>query len=77
MITTTELSHHRKRLRQFLDKIEKLAFHCAYPDPLIQGTSGEVFRTCGKKIVNARAILPNDMDRISWFKFIKIKNNDK
>lgn len=49
MITTTELSKHRIRLRQLIDNINKLAYQCAYSDPLIQGTPGEVFRTCGQK----------------------------
>lgn len=48
-MSTTRLSSHRHRLRQLLDKIEKLSFQCAYADPLIQGTPGEVFRTCGQK----------------------------
>ena len=47
-MSTTELSAHRKRLRELLDHIEKLSFVCAYPDPLIQGTPGEVFRSCGR-----------------------------
>lgn len=49
MISTTKLSSHRKRLRELLDQIEKLSFKCAHSDPLIQGTPGEVFRTCGRK----------------------------
>lgn len=48
-MSTTALSAHRKQLRQLLDKIEKLSFQCAYTDPLVQGTPGEVFRTCGQK----------------------------
>jgi hypothetical protein len=49
MKSTTKLSTHRQQLHQLLDKIEKLSFQCAYTDPLIQGTPGEVFRTCGRK----------------------------
>lgn len=49
MITINELSKHRQRLRQLLDAIDKLAYQCAFSDPLIQGTPGEVFRTCGQK----------------------------
>jgi len=49
MIATTKLSEYRKNLSQLIRKIENLAFYCAYSDPLIQGTPGEVFRTCGKK----------------------------
>lgn len=49
MMTTAELSKYRQRLRQLLDTIDKLAFQCAYQDGLIQGTPGEVFRTCGRK----------------------------
>lgn len=49
MMTTSELSKYRQRLRQLIDTIDKLTFQCAYSDPLIQGTPGEVFRTCGQK----------------------------
>ena len=49
MITSIELSKHRRRLRQLIDSIDRLAYQCAYTDPLIQGTPGEVFRTCGQK----------------------------
>ena|SRR5215469_11306014 len=49
MMPSKNLSQHRQHLRQLLDKIEKLSFQCAYSDPLVQGTPGEVFRTCGKK----------------------------
>lgn len=48
-ITTAKLSKHRQRLRQLIDTIDKLAYQCAYADGLIQGTPGEVFRTCGRK----------------------------
>ena len=48
-LSTVELSKHKKCLHLLLDKIGQQAFHCAYVDPLIQGTPGEVFRTCGKK----------------------------
>ncbi len=49
MITTAELSKYRRRLRELVDNINKLAYQSAYLDPLIQGTPGEVFRTCGQK----------------------------
>jgi hypothetical protein len=49
MITSAELSKYRHRLRQLIDSIDKLAYQCAYSDPLIQGTPGEVFRTCGQE----------------------------
>lgn len=49
MITSTELSKYRQHLRQLVDEIDKLAFQSASVDPLIQGTPGEVFRTCGQK----------------------------
>src|SRR3990167_378601 len=49
MMSSTKLSHYRHQFRKLLDQIEKLSFKCAYADPLIQGTPGEVFRTCGKK----------------------------
>lgn len=48
-ITTAELSKHRQHLHQLIDTINKLAYQCTYPEGLIQGTPGEVFRTCGKK----------------------------
>ena len=49
MITSQQLSKYRQRLRQLIDSIDKLAYQCACSDPLIQGTPGEVFRTCGQK----------------------------
>lgn len=49
MISNKILSQHRKQLRQLLKRIEQLSFECAHPGPLIQGTPGEVFRTCGQK----------------------------
>ena len=49
MMTTTELSKYRQRLRTLINSIGKLAYHSAYSDPLIQGTPGKVFRTCGQK----------------------------
>jgi hypothetical protein len=49
MITTAELSKYRHRLHQLINSIDKLAYQCAYADPLIQGTPSEVFRTCGQK----------------------------
>lgn len=49
MITTPEISKYRRRLRELVDTIDKLAFLCAHSDPLIQGTPGEVYRTCGRK----------------------------
>ena len=48
-MSSTEISQHRKYLRELLDKIEKHAFFCAYPDDLIQGVASEVYRRCGKK----------------------------
>lgn len=44
-----KVSNHRKKLRQQLQQIETLAFKCAYADPLIHGTPGEVYRSCGKE----------------------------
>lgn len=44
-----EVSNCRKRLKELLNKIEKLAFHCAYPDDLVQGVASEAFKRCGKK----------------------------
>jgi len=49
MIKSTEISQYRKTLQQLINKIEKLAFYSAYPDPLIRGTPGEVLRSCGRK----------------------------
>lgn len=49
MMTSTELSNYRRRLKQLTDRINTLAFQCAYSDALIQGTPNEVFRTCGQK----------------------------
>lgn len=49
MITTQIVSTYRKKLRLLIQEIEHLAFQCAYTDPLIRGSPGEVFRTCGKK----------------------------
>lgn len=48
-ISSTELSKYRQRLSLQLKEIERLAFYSAYADPLVQGTPGEVFRTCGQK----------------------------
>jgi hypothetical protein len=48
-LSNLELSKHRRYLKSLLTKIEQQAFYCAYTDPLIQGTPGEVFRTCGKE----------------------------
>lgn len=47
-LSNEKISLYRKKLHQQLQKIEELAFKCAYPDPLIHGTPGEVFRCCGK-----------------------------
>jgi hypothetical protein len=49
MMSSDQLSKYRQRLRQLIENINQLAYQCAYSDPLIQGTPGEVFRTCGKK----------------------------
>jgi len=47
-MTSTQLSMHRKQLRQLIDKIDELAFKSAHCDPLIKGSPVEVYRTCGK-----------------------------
>lgn len=49
MMESTELSEYKKELRQLIDKIAHLAFYSAYLDPLVKGTPGEVYRTCGSK----------------------------
>jgi len=48
MITSTQLSNHRKKLRNLLDRIDELAFKSAHIDPLIKGSPVEVYRSCGK-----------------------------
>ena len=48
-MSNTEISRHRKYLRELLNEIEKHAFFCAYSDDLIQGVASEVYRRCGKK----------------------------
>lgn len=72
-LSTNELSNHRKHLRQLLDKIEKQAFFCAYPDPLIQGVASEVYRRCGKK--NCKCI--NEADRHGPYLVIQIYEDKK
>jgi len=49
MITSTQLSKNRKKLRQLLSEIDELAFKSAHNDPLIKGSPVEVYRTCGKE----------------------------
>jgi|ERR1700738_5005337 len=73
-ISTTQLSLHRKRLRQLIDKINTLSFLCAYGDPLIQGTPGEVFRTCGHK--NCKCAM-DPTQRHGPYKVIQIYQNKK
>jgi hypothetical protein len=73
ILSSTELSSHRQRLRKLLDKIEKQAFCCAYSDPLIQGVAGEVFRRCGKK--NCKCI--HDADRHGPYLIIQLYENKK
>ena len=72
-LSTTELSSHRKRLRQLLDKIEKQAFVCAYADPLIQGVASEVYRRCGKK--NCKCT--NEADRHGPYLVIQVYEDKK
>lgn len=49
MMTRAEVSKHRQHLHKLIDEIHKLSSQCAYPDTLIRGTPGEVFRRCGQK----------------------------
>jgi hypothetical protein len=72
-LSNTELSNHRKRLRQLLDKIEKQAFFCAYSDPLVQGVASEVYRRCGKK--NCKCV--NKADQHGPYLVIQIYENKK
>ena len=74
MKSTTKLSLNRQQLRQLLDKIEKLSFQCAYDDPLIQGTPGEVFRTCGRK--NCKCAMGPEQ-RHGPYRVIQIYQNKK
>ena len=73
LLSTTELSNHRQRLHQLLDKIEKQVFFCAYADPLIQGVAGEVFRRCGKK--NCKCV--NDADRHGPYLIVQVYEDKK
>ena len=72
-ISLTEISKHRKRLRELVDQIEKKAFHCAHTDPLIQGVASEVYRRCGKK--NCKCV--NEADRHGPYRIIQIYENKK
>lgn len=49
MLARNKISKYRQRLRELLKIIEKLTYYSAYPDPLIKGTPGEVYKKCGKK----------------------------
>ena len=73
-MSSTQLSLYRKQIRKLLDKIEALAFNCAYADSLIQGTPGEVFRTCGKKTCKC---LVDPADRHGPYPVIQIYQNKK
>lgn len=72
-LSTTELSNHRKRLRQLLEQIEKQAFCCAYNDPLIQGVASEVYRRCGKK--NCKCV--DDANRHGPYRVVQLYENKK
>jgi hypothetical protein len=73
-LSTGELSTHRKRLRQLLDKIEKQAFCAAYSDPLIQGVASEVYRRCGKKTCKCS---DDDASRHGPYKVIQVYEDKK
>jgi len=72
-LSSTELSNRRQRLRQLLDKIEKQAFSCAYPDPLVQGVASEVYRRCGKK--NCKCT--DEANRHGPYRIIQVYENKK
>jgi len=72
-MSSTEISEHRKYLRELLDKIEKHVFFCAYADDLIQGVASEVFRRCGKK--NCKCA--NDAERHGPYLVVQLYENKK
>ena len=47
-MTDQALSRYRQEFRQLIRQIERLTSRCLFSDPLIRGTAGEVYRTCGK-----------------------------
>lgn len=72
-ITSEEISRYRKRLRDLMDQIQKKVFQSAYPDPLIQGVAGEVFRRCGKK--NCKCV--DEDNRHGPYRIIQLYENKK
>jgi hypothetical protein len=48
-IAKKNLSEYRAEVFQLTQKLKKLACKAAYPDPLIKGTPGTVYRKCGYK----------------------------
>lgn len=72
-LSNTEISKCRKCLRELLDKIERHAFICVYPDDLIQGVASEVFRRCGKK--NCKCV--NDAERHGPYLVVQLYENKK
>lgn len=48
-MTRTQLTKYKQSLNHLLERIHRHAYRSAFDDPLVKGTPGEVFRTCGKK----------------------------
>jgi len=49
MLTRQQISRYRQEFRSVIREIDRLSSRCLFPDPLIKGTPGRVFRSCGKK----------------------------
>jgi len=73
LISSTELSSRRQRLRELLKKLEQQAFFCAYADPLIQGVASQSFRRCGKK--NCKCV--NDANKHGPYLVVQIYEDKK
>lgn len=72
MITSSQISSYRKKIKEILKNIEKLSFKSLYTDFLIHGIPGEVYRTCGKR--NCRCFQNKDQ-RHGPYKVIQIPVN--
>ena len=74
MITSTELSRERKKIKQLISQIDKLAFKTAQLDPLIKGSPVEVYRACGK----ASCACSTDTDkRHGPYRVVQVYRNGK
>jgi len=49
MLSKSDLSKHRQHIGHLLKTIADLSFGCVRAEPLIHGTPGEVYRSCGQK----------------------------